>query len=112
MTKATKACLMSLFVFPGAGQIYLKHWLKGAILLIIAAACLYNITLIMASVFDQVLTQIQAQPLGVDVISISQLVETSLAETDSSSFNVWSYSFALVWVVAAVDAYFRSEAKL
>lgn len=105
MNKPTVAVLLSGLVFPGAGHFYLKHPLRGVLLLIISLLCLSSLV---SQIFQQANTVFEQLALGDGATSTDQiagLVTQSLDQASSRSFTVAGLVLAACWVFGMVDAY-------
>ena len=90
----TKALLLSALVFPGAGQIHLKRFKTGFVLITIIIVCLFvMITLVMNTAMSA-MQQIQMQGGIVNMTDISRIA----TETTEKASN-FGYSFSLTMIV-------------
>ena len=103
MKTAIKSALLSGLVFPGLGQISLKHHLRGIILILITLVGLSVIISIAVKGALDVLSGMQGQ----DSINMSAI--NSLAAASSTGGSAY-YNGALLlvagcWIFSIIDAY-------
>lgn len=104
MNKATKATMMSAFVFPGAGLFIVKAKVSGVLA---AVFCLMNLSVIGSILYATVEHRIQGLLLGLDSRSGNPSVDVfaPLSPSDTQTLItafilltvVWTYSIFLSW---------------
>ena len=105
MSKSSKAVLLSALVFPGAGHIYLKKYITGAILVCAALAALY---LIAADILERALAiteKIERGEVGLDVAAIAELVSRQPSGNESQLLDAALPVFVICWVIGITDSY-------
>lgn len=105
MSKALTAALLSACVIPGAGHLYLKHYLRAAGLIIIALACVSILVIEATQLALAIVEHIQAQG---GVISAPQLIELSKQASENSDSFLSSAALLLLgasWIIGLIDAY-------
>lgn len=106
MKKSYKAALLSAFVFPGVGQLYLKTYWRGlAIILCITAGLCYIISSAVSSamtIIDDAVNKLQGGAANVQ--DISHLAGSAIVNTDPY-YNALIYITACIWIFAVIDAY-------
>jgi len=102
MSRSTTAVLLSAFVLPGAGHLYLKHVARGMALIAVSLACLWAIVDSALQHAWIVLDQLESGQVALDAGHISELV----AQTSGSSGSSMA-TFVLIgcWLAGMVDAY-------
>lgn len=109
MTKSLKAVLLSAFVYPGAGQIFLKRYPIGIAFISIVTVGLYFVVSNILTRVSQVLEQIQSGQVPPDIASILVLV-TQQSNTDSSQIvNTASTAIVATWFVSIIHAYLNGK---
>ncbi|NTV13256.1 MAG: hypothetical protein HGA96_04910 [Desulfobulbaceae bacterium] len=104
MNKAMKAGVLSGLVLPGLGQLVLRHYLRGAFLVLACLACL-------ALLIAQAVTQAQAiigrlDPLNVAIDPAALLAEVSRgASAAGPSTGLASWALLFIWLGGTIDAY-------
>ena len=90
MSRSTNAMLLSALVMPGAGQLYLKHVLRGMVLIVVSLVCLWLIG------------ERMWQQASLDMSHIPELV----AQTPGSSAGSTA-TFVLIgcWLGGLIDTY-------
>jgi TM2 domain-containing membrane protein YozV len=102
MKTAVKAALLSGFVFPGVGQIYLKRYLRGLIILIPVLLGLIIIVGIATVDIMESLKQIEAG--ATDANTMLTLAASHSARNDIVSKAI-SLFIACCWLFSMIDAY-------
>ena len=88
MKKSYKAALMSAFLFPGTGQLYLKRYWQGLIIIGISivgvAYIVWQATIQALSIMDSTMLKMQ-QDGNVDIQGITAML--NLKDTSSSPYD-------------------------
>jgi TM2 domain-containing membrane protein YozV len=106
MKVSYKAALLSTFVFPGVGQLYLKRYLRALIIIffVFTGLC-YIIWLITVSVLNR-LDDIMAQVQGgaTNLQALLGIVGSKMLFTDCYDEAVFAF-IVCVWIFSVIDAY-------
>ena len=105
MKRSTKAVLLSAFVFPGAGHLYLKQFLIGILLSGGSASALYFIVSSAVSKALEIAETIQSEGVPLDVDAIASLVTEQSRGAESSSLSIATIALIAFWVIGIVDSY-------
>ncbi len=122
MKKSVKAAMFSAIVFPGAGHIFLKKYLLGASLIMVAGLMLTTFVQYVFQVIERVVNtlfvQVEQGQLSADVSDalarVFSLVHQFMAENiteipPSALLNISPKSaldiFVIIWLIAIIDAY-------
>lgn len=108
MKKSTKAALLSGLVFPGAGQMYLKRWVSGALLAGIAAYAIYTVVSVVMRVTREVVLQVESGAVAASVESLSAAVTQQLSGSEQAT-DVATTTFMVCWIVGIVGAYIQGH---
>jgi hypothetical protein len=105
MNSATKAALFSALLFPGWGQIYLKKYKRGIMIVLPVAAGMLSITWAIVQV---AITVIKAAPLKKGTVDLSAVVNLTISAVKALDFYYFLFVFLLIiffWVFSIIDAY-------
>lgn len=105
MKNSTKGALLSGLVFPGLGQLILKHYKKGIALMLAASA---NLLIIIVKTVLQaliVLEKIQSGDRFINISTILNITAEVSATSDHLILSLASLFFFLCWITGIVDAY-------
>jgi TM2 domain-containing membrane protein YozV len=107
MKKSTKAALLSMFVLPGLGHIYLKKYLRGAVILFVVVS---GLTYIIWSATVTALHYLEgaadkAQGGAMSMREISDLAGQAAASNPDPLSAAAVYIVIIVWIAAVMDAY-------
>ena len=106
MKVSYKAALLSTFVFPGAGHLYLKKYSRALIIMFPVFAGLgYMIWSVMVSVLtllDDALVKVQGGTPNLQ--GLSDIVGLKILTIGSYSEAVF-YGIVCIWIFAIIDAY-------
>lgn len=105
MKTSLKAALLSAFVFPGVGQLWLKKYLLGCFFCFAAVIPLYMIVSTTVEQTQKIIEQIKFQGNTLDYISINELVSQQMASIDTQQMHIATISLLVIWVVSILDAY-------
>jgi cobalamin biosynthesis protein CobD/CbiB len=105
MKKSTKSVLLSALIFPGVGHLFLKQYLRGIALLVMAMS---GVTIIVVKSVQHALPiveKIQNGDVPLEAQALSNLVSKSLSGPDGLLVNLVSLAILLCWVIGIVDSY-------
>jgi hypothetical protein len=105
MTNAIKGLLLSALVFPGLGQIALKRYQRGVVLMLATLAGFVVIVVNAAREAGRILESIEAEGGVIDQDAMSRAIAQATAWSNNLAFNLLLFAIALCWIYAAVDAY-------
>ena len=105
MDKATKAALFSAILFPGWGQIYLKHYKRGLVFIlpILGGTVMLAWTIISAGA-----AIIKAVPFKKEAFRISDVLSVTIRAFQSIDLTFFLLMIALLlflWLISIADAY-------
>jgi TM2 domain-containing membrane protein YozV len=107
-----KAALLSAFVFPGAGQLYLKRYWQGLSIMVIALAgfgyIIWQTTVSVLHRFDGLWDKLQDGKT--DVQGIADMIGASPMNT-SPYDNIILLVVICCWIISIVDAYISGKRK-
>ncbi|MCJ7692523.1 MAG: hypothetical protein MUO22_03790 [Sedimentisphaerales bacterium] len=105
MKKSIKGAFLSGLVFPGLGQIVLRHYKSGIAFVLITLAAL--VLIIMKAVQQAliIVEKIESMDGPIDISMISNAAVQATTTNDSLIFNLALLVIALCWIISIVDAY-------
>jgi hypothetical protein len=116
MKQSNKAALLSALIFPGVGQLVLRHYLRGVSLVLIAGTAFSFVVSVVIRQAQDVLDRAMRGEIATDMSSIAAQLETG--GQSSAVGNIALLVFLLCWLVGIVDAWRlgsvidRKQAKL
>ena len=105
MKNSIKGAVLSGLVFPGLGQVVLKHYKRGIAL---ALTVLLSLLVVVVKALRQafiVLEKIEAEGRTIDMSTISSAAAQASTTSDNLLYNVVSLLIILLWIIGIVDAY-------
>jgi len=105
MTRSIKAALLSGLVFPGAGHMILKQYLRGSILMLSA---LIAVSVIVTKAINQALTivdKINTGEIPIEAGAITELVSKSSSGAEGSMLNIAVLVVGACWLIGIIDSY-------
>jgi len=105
MKNSIKGAAFSGLVFPGLGQIVLRHYKRGIAL---ALAVVLTLLVVVVKALRQafaILERIEAEGRVIDMSTISRAAAQASTASDSLVYNVLLFLIILLWIVGIVDAY-------
>ena len=105
MNNSLKGALLSGLVFPGLGQIILKHYQRGIALMV---TVLVGLSVIVVKATQQafiILEKIESEGGPIDMSTISNAATQSSTTSDNFIFNFVAILIIICWIVGVVDAY-------
>ena len=105
MKKSTKAVLLSAFVFPGAGHLYLKEYRLGSILAGASLVGLYYLVTTTVERAWEIAEKIQSGAVQLDATTVTELVSQQSSGADAQLTNIATLAIIICWVIGIVDSY-------
>ncbi len=105
MKKSIKAAMLSAFVFPGAGHIYLKFYVSGLLLIGVSSAGIYYLVLNMIEKALQIVEKIQLGHVQADATVINQLLSSQTTGNESQLLSIATTAIAICWIIGIIDSY-------
>jgi TM2 domain-containing membrane protein YozV len=106
MKVSYKAVLLSTFVFPGVGQIYLKRYWRGLIIIFFVLTGLiyiiWSVTVSALNYLDDAVVKMQGG--GTNLKGLSDIVGSKMVNTNSY-YDAVFYIIICIWIFAIIDAY-------
>jgi TM2 domain-containing membrane protein YozV len=112
MNPAIKAALFSALLFPGWGQIYLKKYQRGIMIILPVFAGIVAITW---AVLQIAITVIKASPLKrgeVDISAVLKLTNDSIKALDPYYLSFIVLLIIFLWAFSIVDAYLLGKKEI
>jgi hypothetical protein len=105
MKNSMKGALLSGLVFPGLGQIALKHYWRGFALVLAVMAGLYIMIVTAVQQAYVILDTLEAEGGMPDSDTISQAAAQAAAASDSPMITAVSVLILVCWIVGIIDAW-------
>jgi hypothetical protein len=105
MNNSLKGALLSGLVFPGLGQVILKHYMRGIALML---AVLAGLSVIIVKASQQALAiveKIQSEGGAIDMNTISKAATQASTTSESFIVNLVLLLIIVCWIIGVVDAY-------
>ncbi len=105
MSNALKGFLFSALIFPGAGQILLTRYLRGAVFFLLASL---GGVLCVAAIVRRAIEILQEIAARGDVIDMPRILRIAAEASTSASSLFLKASFVILfccWLVSVVDAW-------
>jgi len=105
MHKATKAALISAFIFPGCGHFYLKSKLRGAAFAVFSAGCLYVLITYAVNIANDISDRILSGEIPLEINSLMTEVSSQLNSSAGDPQNIASLLLLGCWGIAIIDSF-------
>ena len=105
MNNSLKAAFLSGLIFPGLGQIVLKHYKRGAVIML---TVLVSLSVVVAKAVQHalaILEKIESEGGAISMSTISNAATQASATSGSLTFNLVLLLVTLCWIIGVVDAY-------
>ncbi len=109
MKPTTKAALLSAFVFPGAGQLYVGRKRVGYLFIVLAALGLFAITALLMSLVNILMEQIIAGTMQPSIGDITQAMLAFADSPEGSNYAKAKWAVLAVWLASVLDAYIAAR---
>ena len=105
MNNALKGVLLSGVIFPGLGQLILKHYTRGIVLMFTVFATMTVIVLKAVQHAFTILEKIELEGGVIDIQTITYAATRSSSTSDSLIYNLGLLLIVICWILGIVDAY-------
>jgi uncharacterized membrane protein len=105
MKRSTKAALLSALVFPGAGHMFLKKYLAGALIIGTSIAAVYYLLSKSLEMASQITEELQRGNIQLDIETITELVSKQSTAADVQLLNIATAAFFICWLIGIIDSY-------
>ncbi len=105
MRNALKAAFLSGLVFPGLGQLVLRHHKRGIALMLVVFACLMAIVVKGVQQSLAILEKIASEGGVIDMKTVSSAASQASTTSSSLIFNLGLLLIIICWIIGVVDAY-------
>jgi len=105
MNNSLKGGLLSGLVFPGLGQVVLKHYRRGIVLMLTVLA---GLSVIVVKAIQQALTTLEKIESRGGIIDMSTILNAATQATTSSDSLIVDFLLLLImicWIFGVIDAY-------
>jgi TM2 domain-containing membrane protein YozV len=106
MKASYKAALLSTFVFPGVGHLYLKRYWRGLVIMVFVFTGLgymiWSATVAALNLLDDAMVKMQGGTTNLQ--ELSNIVGSKILTTDPYHDAVF-YVIVCFWIFAIIDAY-------
>ncbi len=105
MTRSLKAMLLSALLFPGAGHLWLKHYWRGAVLMLVTLGAA---SMLIRSIFERAMTvvdQITAGDIVADTDTIAQMLAATSQARAANHDTALVTVLAVCWVIGIADSF-------
>ncbi len=105
MKNSLKGAFWSGLIFPGLGQIILKHYKRGAVIMltVLVGMSVFIVKTVQHAL--DILEKIQLQGGAISMSTISNAATQASATSGNLTFNIVLLMVILCWIVGVVDAY-------
>jgi TM2 domain-containing membrane protein YozV len=104
MKKSLKGALLSGLICPGAGQLWLKKYLRGLILILAVSASMAVVVMKATRQALTILEKIESEGGAMDLVAIMNSAGKASASSDTVSMSAFVV-LTLCWIIGIVDAY-------
>ena len=105
MTNASKGAFLSGLVLPGLGQVVLKHYKRGIVLMVTVLVGTAGIVVIAVQKALTVLEKIESEGGIMDMNTISNAASEASTPSGSLTIKILFLSIIICWIYGTFDAY-------
>ena len=105
MSNALKGALLSGVIFPGLGQVILKHYKRGIVLMFTVFACMMLIVIKAVQHAFTILEKIDLEGRVIDIETITSAATQASSTSDNLIYNLGLLLMFICWIFGLVDAY-------
>jgi len=105
MNNSLKGALLSGLIFPGLGQVVLKHYKRGAVIMLTVLVCLSVVVVKAVQHALAILEKIELEGGAISMSTISNAATQASTNSGSLTFNLLLLLIIVCWIIGVVDAY-------
>ena len=105
MNHSLKGAFLSGLVFPGLGQVVLKHYKRGAVIMLTVLASLSLIVIEAVQKAFTILEKMESEGGSIDMNTISNAATQASTTSDSLIFSFALLLIIFCWIIGVVDAF-------
>ncbi len=105
MNNSLKGAFLSGLIFPGLGQVVLKHYKRGAVIML---TVLVSLSIVVVKAVQHALAILEKIESEGGVISMSTISDAATQASTTSGGLIFNLALLLVilcWIIGVVDAY-------
>ena len=104
MNKATKAAMMSLFIYPGVGQFFLKKYISSSVFITLFSIPFFWTLFDVFEKTNLLMKNIVENHLPLDVATLTDVFSNLVSEQTQTLDNK-ALLMMIIWLLSTVDAY-------
>ena len=111
MNNSLKGAFLSGLIFPGLGQVVLKHYKRGAVIML---TVLVSLSIFVVKAVQQalaILEKIESEGGAISMNTISDAATQAYTTSGSLTINLALLLVILCWIIGVVDAYIIGKKK-
>ena len=105
MNNSLKGAFLSGLIFPGLGQIVLKHYKRGAVIMLTVLVSLSVVVVRAVQHALAILERIESEGGAINMSTVSNAATQASTTSGSLTFNLVLMLIILCWIIGVVDAY-------
>ena len=105
MNNSLKGAFLSGLVFPGLGQVILKHYKRGAVLMLAVSASMLVILIKALQQAFAIMEKIESEGSVINLSTISNAATQAATTFESPIFKLLLLLIIFCWIIGIVDAY-------
>ena len=105
MKNSLKGALLSGLVFPGLGQVALKHYKRGVALMLTVLICVIAVVVKASQQAVAIIERIQSEGGVIDMNTVSKAAAQASTTSASLLINSLLLLIMVCWIIGVVDAY-------
>ena len=105
MNNSLKGAFLSGLVFPGLGQVILKHYKRGAVLMLAVSASMLVILIKALQQAFAIMEKIGSEGSVINFSTISNAAAQAATTFESPIFKLLLLLIIFCWIIGIVDAY-------
>jgi hypothetical protein len=105
MNNAIKGALLSGLVFPGLGQLVLRQYRRGVLIMLAVSISLSVIVVKAIRIAQDILQKVELQADMIDITAITDAATRESLQSGSITLNLLMIFIVVCWIAATADAY-------
>ena len=105
MNNSLKGAFLSGLIFPGLGQVALKHYKRGVVIMLTVIVSMAAVAVKAVQHALAILEKIESEGGAISMSTISDAATQASADSGSLTFNLLFLLITVCWIIGTVDAY-------
>jgi len=105
MKDSIKTALISAFLYPGLGHIYLKNYVLGSLIALSFSVPVYIVVDDKLTKVTEIIKPVIAAKIPIDLVELTGSLNQVIYSLDSTELKKSLIAIMIIWLIAIIDSY-------